>query len=122
MAKADADVVAIMLDNGAPHKERVFVAGDTLSNQIARLRERAADAYREGNKPLFRTLDAEADNLESRPRVKPHWEVTETADTEGEYWQGLGQAERREYLATLEIIVYRDHIVIGERGHEDPWI
>ena len=40
------------------------MAGDTLSNQIAKMRERAADAYRDGNMPLFRELDAKAGDLE----------------------------------------------------------
>lgn len=122
VAEADLLVTVNEIDTGDLHIEPVFVAGDDRSDEIAKLREKAMDAYREGDKARFRELDAEADELEELPRVKPHWESVETNQTEGDYFAALNLDQRREYLTKLEIVLSRQGAVVGKRGLKDPWL
>ena len=80
----DATVIEAMLsDQANPHIERSFVAGDDRSDEIGKLREQAADAYRKGDKATFRELDAQADELEALPSIAPHWREYATCDNCG---------------------------------------
>lgn len=122
VSEADDDLTAVMLADGDWHKERVFVAGDDRSDDIAKLRERGADLFRDGDYAGAAECGRQATELESAPRVRPHWETTETNLTEGEYFKALDPSQRREYLASREIILSRDSVRIGLHGRKDPWL
>ena len=125
VSDADGIVTNVMLQDEHWHEDRVFIAGDDRSDQIAKLREKAMDAYRDGDKARFRALDAEADELEEMPRVKPHWEKEKTSESEGDYFAALNPAQQRQYLASKQVILCRDYADIQEREpyeREDPWL
>jgi hypothetical protein len=122
VSEADDSVTSNMLDNENPHPERVFIPGDDKSDEIAKLRERGASAMREGNYTVAADCMAKAAELESMPRVKPHWETSETDQAEGEYFGSLDLDQRREYLMAHEVVISRAQVVISLRGLEDPWL
>ena len=126
VSEADDLVTCLMLQDEHEHQERVFVAGDDKSDEIARLREKAMDAYREGNKPLFRNLDAQADELEeqNRNRTKPHWEKERTGEAEGDYFGALDLEQQRQYLASKQVFLFRGYADVQDpdMGGEDPWL
>lgn len=112
------------------HVERVFVPGDDRSDQIGKLREQAADAYRKGDKAKFRELDERADELEALPNISSHWQELATCDncgkvaidqarlchlighrviTRGEHFASLDDdAARREYISQHEVAAWKD--------------
>jgi len=99
---------AMTSDHLNQHADRVFIAGDDRSDEIGKLRESAMAAYRKGDKTLFLTLDAQADELASLPSVPPHWEDKPTGQSEGQYFASLDMDARREYLRTQEVSAYHD--------------
>lgn len=133
----DSVVTETMLaDRANFHVTRVFVAGDSRADDIGKLREQAADAYRRGDRAAFRELDTRADELESLPSVAPHWDEKASCETcgpvsveqawqcwreghhvvtRGEHFASLGTDERRKYLAGYEIRACRDDVMIVPR-------
>jgi hypothetical protein len=109
LAELDESVTEAMTsDHMNMHHECVFIAGDDRSDQVGKLREQAADAYREGDKARFMELDAQADELAALPSIAPHWETRETPLTEGQHFACLGAAERRTELSQhWEVSAYR---------------
>lgn len=87
-----------------PHYERVFIAGDTLSDEIAAIAQRGSDAMLRGDLTEAQACMATMAELRSQPRVAPHWESRETGMTEADYFASLTRDERREYLSRSEII------------------
>jgi DNA invertase Pin-like site-specific DNA recombinase len=121
VGEADASVTSVMLDDGKPHPERVFIPGDDKSDEIAKLRERGASAMREGNYTVATDCMGKAAELESLPRVKPHWEISETDQAEGDFFGSLDLDQRRDYLVSRDVVLSRARVVISLRGLEDPW-
>ena len=103
----DKLVTEAMLNNQMWHFGRVFVPGDDRSDDIARLRERGADAIRKGDYKTAAEAMQEAGRLESLPRVAPHWKSEYTDQTEAQYFASLDAAGRREYLSRHEITARR---------------
>lgn len=99
----DSIVTEAMLAKMHPHYERKFIPGDDKSDEIAKLRERGAEAMRKGDYSAATEAMREAEALENAPRVAPHWETVETEQTEAEYFNALTPDERREYLARYEV-------------------
>ena len=64
------------------HRDRVFVAGDDRSDQIAKLDERGANAMRKGEYDEAMAAMAEAKTLRELPAVAAHWDVRETGQSE----------------------------------------
>jgi hypothetical protein len=95
----DSAVIRMLSRDTRPHTEMVFVPGDDHADEISRLRQRAMDAYRRNDKAEFRQLDEQADELESQPSVRPHWDEVERDHlTRGQYFLGLNSDSQREYL------------------------
>jgi DNA invertase Pin-like site-specific DNA recombinase len=127
VAKADAMAINDRMQDEHWHKERVFVAGDDLSDRIIKLREKAMDAYRDNDKVRFRELDAQADELEdlNKTRKKPGYEYIDTYESEGDYFAALNPDQQREYFASKEVILSRDGVEIQEPElpeRKDPWL
>jgi DNA invertase Pin-like site-specific DNA recombinase len=103
-----ADLEAIVFDakaaNLMPHEDLVFIPGDDASDQIAKLRERGADAMRAGDYASATAAMQEASELEAQPRVAPHWERRDTGMTEADYFASLTRDGQREYLSKHEIV------------------
>ncbi|MBO0769533.1 MAG: recombinase family protein [Solirubrobacterales bacterium] len=108
LAELDQRVIDAKMSNLQPHWDRVFIAGDDRSDEIARLRERGADAMRQGDYDAAMAAMREATELENAPRVRPHWEEQATDQTEADYFAGLDDDQRREYLARHDIAAHRD--------------
>jgi Recombinase len=99
VASLDSAVILMLSRDPRPYTELMFVPGDDHADEISRLRERAMDAYRQGDKAAFRDLDAQADALEQQPSVRAHWKETERDDlTRGQHFLGLDSDAQREYL------------------------
>lgn len=81
------------------HRDRVFVAGDDLSDRIARLHEQVSAAMRNSDYAGAQDAMTEAQRLESAERVAPHWDEVRTTFTEGAHYAALDRDGRREYLA-----------------------
>jgi hypothetical protein len=109
LAELDESVTEAMTsDHMNMHRERVFIAGDDRSDQVGKLREQAADAYRAGDKARFMELDVRADELAALPSIAPHWEARETPMTEGQHFTFLSVPERRAELSQhWGVSVYR---------------
>lgn len=89
------------------HSERVFIPGDDRADDIARLRERGAEAMRRGDYDAATAAMREASDLEKLPAIRPHWERRQTSETEAHYVARLTDDQRREYLAGYEVKAWR---------------
>jgi hypothetical protein len=96
-----------MFSYDMPHEDYVFIPGDDRSEQIAKLRERGAEAMRKGDYSAATEVMQQAEQLEALPRVAPHWERQVTDQSEAEFFMSLDPADWREYIA-------RRYEVIGE--------
>jgi hypothetical protein len=94
----DSAVITMISGDMRKHTERVFVPGDDHAEQLSRLREKAMEAYRRGDRAVFHELDAQADELEKQPSTRPHWREVEQEITRGDYFLSLDSEARREYL------------------------
>jgi DNA invertase Pin-like site-specific DNA recombinase len=121
---ADAQVIDAMgSDHANPHPERVFIPGDNRSDEIGKLRERGAEAFKRGDWNAATGCMEIAKKLESLPTVAPHWEDSFTCHvcgsvkdidaciikghgivTQGEYFAGLDVDGRRNELAQNWIV------------------
>ena len=99
----DDVVTESILTSPAWHSERVFIAGDDQSDQIAKLRERGAEAMRQGDYQSATEAMRQAEELETAPRVKPHWQTVITEQSEADYFRAMDASQRRGYLAAMEI-------------------
>ena len=105
LAALEAEVTEMMeADMMNKHMERKFIPGDSLSEQIGKLRESGAEAMKIGDYAAATDYMRQAEELETAPRVAPHWEKVESGLYEGEYFTGLDMSERRAYLAQRSII------------------
>jgi DNA invertase Pin-like site-specific DNA recombinase len=100
----DAVVLEAKAANLMPHPERVFVAGDSISDEIARIAERGSEAMLKGDLVLAQECMSKMADLKSQPRVAPHWEERDSGITEADYFASLTRDEQREYLAKSEIV------------------
>jgi DNA invertase Pin-like site-specific DNA recombinase len=103
----NAAVLEEMFSYDMPHEDYVFIPGDDRSEQIAKLRERGAEAMRKGDYSAATEVMQQAEQLEALPRVAPHWERQVTDQSEAEFFMSLDPADWREYIA-------RRYEVIGE--------
>lgn len=111
----DGAVREAMLSNQQPHVEHVFVAGDDRADEIARLRERGAEAMRKGDYVVVSDMMKQADELEAQPAIRPHWEDVTTDITEAEHFASLSAEEQRDYLTRFEISAHRHddgHVIV----------
>jgi DNA invertase Pin-like site-specific DNA recombinase len=123
MAQADEWVTGAMRDDGNPHATRMFIPGDSRSDEIGKLRERGADAMKKGDYAAATDCMRQAEELEALPRVAPHWEefyichtcgqIKDIAacliqghrfNTNAQHFAGLTPAEQREELAQHWVI------------------
>jgi DNA invertase Pin-like site-specific DNA recombinase len=120
MSELDEIVTESMLGNQQPHSERVFIAGDDQSDEIAKLRERGAELFRTGDYAAAAECATQATELESAPRVRPHWEDRVTDQTEAEYFAGMDLGQRREYLMSHRIFA-GESVEIAPRDYETAY-
>jgi DNA invertase Pin-like site-specific DNA recombinase len=108
LAELDAQVIEAMLsDHANMHVDRVFIPGDDRSDEIGRLREAGAEAMKRGDYATATDYMQKAAQLESEPRIAPHWEDRETGQTRGEHFATLDSEARREELAqNWEVFAY----------------
>jgi hypothetical protein len=104
VADMESAVKAAMAQRTETHSESVFIAGDDRSDEIARLREAAMDAYRRGDKTRFVECDSEADRLAALPSIPPRWDTVETGQSEAAYFASLDHDAQREYLASWNVV------------------
>jgi DNA invertase Pin-like site-specific DNA recombinase len=133
----DARVIDSMeSDHANPHPDRVFIPGDAHSDEIGKLRDRGAEAFKRGDWNAATQCMEIAKKLEDQPTVAPHWEdrfichVCGTVKdivpceikghaimTQGEYFAGLDMDGRRDELAQNWIVsAHRDsdgEIIVG---------
>jgi DNA invertase Pin-like site-specific DNA recombinase len=108
MSELDRRVTeAMTADHMNRHVERVFIAGDDLSDQIGRLRESGAEAMRKGDYATAMQDMQKATELEAQPRVEPHWETRETEQTQGDYFASLNTEGQREELTRWIVSAHR---------------
>lgn len=107
LEELDELICSIFIHDPRPHKERIFVPGDDLSGEISKLREKAVDLLRRGDYEGAQSKMREAEELEQRPRERPHWETRETGQTEAEFFKSLDHDQLREYLARFKVEVLR---------------
>lgn len=120
IAGLDALATEAMMRNTSPHVECTFVSGDDLDQQIGKLREAGAEAMKRGDYATASDYMQRALELESQPRIRPHWERMETDQTESEYFASLTDDQRREYLCNRFIVSVRpDRLDLTER---QDWI
>src|ERR1035438_5144815 len=114
----DATVLELMLaDDGQEHYERVFIPGDDRSDEIGRLRESAMNAYAKRDMGRFAELDAQANELDSLPKVAPHWENKSTGRTEALYFALLdADAQRQELARRWAVVASRDALTVGPKA------
>jgi DNA invertase Pin-like site-specific DNA recombinase len=110
VSELDEWVIDGILDNHDWHTDRVFIAGDDQSDKIAKLRERGADLFRQGDYAGAAECGRQATELETAPRVKPHWDTVITDQSEADYFAAMDLSQRREYLASLRVVAYRDEV------------
>ncbi|HYB88244.1 MAG TPA: hypothetical protein VEC76_15405 [Streptosporangiaceae bacterium] len=138
MAELDASIIEGMeTDHANPHVYSEFVAGDNLSDEIGKVRERGAEAMKQGDYSGAKDFMRQAEELEAGPRIAPHFEdgfechecgrVKDMVPcltkghklvTEGEYFAGLDTDGRRDELAQNWIVsAYRvDRLVVTSCG------
>jgi DNA invertase Pin-like site-specific DNA recombinase len=108
---ADVEMVVkdTMYEDDRPHVDRTFIAGDDVAEQVAKLRTQldSASTRAESN-----ALWDEIERLESADHVAPHWEDTETDQTEAAYFASLSYGAQRKHLASKFITAEMD-----ENGH-----
>jgi hypothetical protein len=129
LAELDALVIeAMTVDHIVPHPYREFIPGDNRSDEIGKLRERGAEAMKQGDYAAAMDYGQQAKELEGLPLIAPHWENTYMCHTcghvkdevpcvvsghqlvtEGEYFASLNTEARRNELAENWIVsAYRD--------------
>jgi len=112
----EEEVTERMCDDEEPHWERVFIAGDTISDEIARLGQIGSEAMQKGDLGAAQEAIAKMAELKAQPRVAPHWELVKTDMTEAQHFASLTRDQRREYLSRFEIIKALGRpVVIRER-------
>jgi DNA invertase Pin-like site-specific DNA recombinase len=112
VADLDAVVTDAVLAARRKHIDRSFVPGDDRSDEIARLRERGSEALRKGDYNAATAAMREAAEMESQPRVAPHWETRETEQSEADYFASLNQDQQRDYFARCEIKAWCSEIKV----------
>lgn len=100
----EEEVIERMCNDTGPHWERVFIAGDTISDEIARLGQIGSEAMQKGDLAAAQEAIAQMAELKAQDRVAPHWEEVKTDMTEAEYFISLTRDERRDYLAKFKIL------------------
>jgi DNA invertase Pin-like site-specific DNA recombinase len=100
----DDIITDMFIKNGQPHEEPVFVPGDDISNDLAKLQEQIAAAARKGEYARISELTVKAQELEAAPRKPARWEMRKTDKTEGEVFEAMDAAERAAYLRDRWII------------------
>jgi DNA invertase Pin-like site-specific DNA recombinase len=91
------------------HTTRIFIPGDQRSDEIGKLREKGAEAMKQGDYGAATECMREATELEALPRVPPHWKEIETDQTEGEHFATLDTDGRRRELAQNWVVsAHRD--------------
>jgi hypothetical protein len=117
----DQRVTAAMLSlSGVDHMEQVFIPGDNRSDAILRLRLSGSEAFLKGDYAAANEAGRQAAEMESQPRVAPHWESRETGATVAERFTSLSGAERREDLLSYEIEAGRDRLGIYLQDGDYP--
>jgi DNA invertase Pin-like site-specific DNA recombinase len=94
------------------HTERVFIPGDDRSDEIAREREKAAEAARKGDYAAMAEAAQRAAEMEAQPRTAAHWDERVTGLSEADHFASLTPAERRGYLARSQVKVWRRDCLI----------
>lgn len=108
MPDLDTRVIeAMMADHMNKHVERVFIAGDDVSDQIGKLRESGAEAMRKGDYATAMRDMHKATELEAQPRIQPRWETRETDQTQGDYFGSLDVDGQREELTRWIVAAHR---------------
>jgi DNA invertase Pin-like site-specific DNA recombinase len=110
LKELDARVTEVMeADHMNMHVTRLFIPGDQRSDEIGKLREKGAEAMKQGDYGTATECMQEAARLEALPRIPPHWEEIKTGQTEGEFFAELDTAGRRRELAqNWEVSAHRD--------------
>jgi DNA invertase Pin-like site-specific DNA recombinase len=98
VTQLDAAVIAMISGDTRRHTESVFVPGDDHADQISRLREKGAEAMRQGDYDRATRCMQEAAELEKQPSTRPHWDEVELDITRGQHFQSLDSAAQRDYL------------------------
>lgn len=98
VGQLDSAVVGMLSRDTRTHTEPEFVPGDDRAPEISRLRERAAEAVRQGDYERATQCMREAAELEKQRSTQPHWREKETKITRGDHFRSLDSDAQREYL------------------------
>lgn len=112
----DREAVRLLCQHPDPHREHVFTPGDSHADEVVRLRERGAEAFRRGDYAEAQAVIERAAQLESEPSTPPRWDWVETSITEGAYFAGLDASARRRYLLDWRVVLSRRGLRL-----EGPW-
>ncbi len=93
------------------HMAKVFVPSADSESVLKDLGRRIAEAAALGDFDAVADLNAQAKAASQRSPSRPHYDLTDSGMTKGEYFSSLGRSEQREFL--------KDHVIVaaydGER-------
>jgi len=87
------------------HMAKVFVPSVDSESVLKDLGRRIAEAAALGDFDAVADLNAQAKAASARESSRPHYDLTDSGMTKGQYFASLGRSERREYL--------KDHMIVA---------